>query len=328
VACFDKKSGGEAFFPPVLCSAPERNLTMNTIANLLKPKNARQRATRTQTVRHIVQLLFVAFIIYSAVVHNLATADATTASTDALCPFGGLETVWKYVTTGQFLPHTHASDIVLGLGLLIGVLLAGGAFCSWVCPFGAVQDFLTWVRKLVRLPELRVPDKLDRVLRYGRFLVLGLILYQTVTTVTLWFSTFDPYRTLFGLEWLFAYDPLLWLTYTILLVVLVASLFVERAWCRYACPLGGAISLLGNFSLLRIRRDAGACKDCAICEKECPVKLPVATSTTVSANCIGCLNCVETCPANGGAKGALEVRLQPTWLPGPKAQKPKVSNAR
>ena len=297
---------------------------MTTIANLLKPKTAGQRAARTQTVRHIVQLLFVAFIVYSAFIHNTSTTEGATASTDALCPFGGLETLWKYVTTGEFVSKTHLSNVVLGVGLLLGVVLAGGAFCSWVCPFGAVQDFLTWVRKKVRLPELRVPAKLDRVLRYGRFLVLGLILYQTISTVKLWFSTYDPYRTLFSLEWWFAFDPALWVSYAVLGVVLLASFFVERAWCRYACPLGGAISLLGNLSLLRIRRDAVICKDCAICEKECPVKLPVATSRAVSVNCVGCLNCVEACPA----KGALEVRLQPAWLPGPKSQEPEVSHAR
>jgi polyferredoxin len=298
-------------------------MTVNLSA-LLHPKNPRQRAAQTQALRHLAQFLFAAFIVYSAVVHNLATTDGATASIDALCPFGGLETAWRYLSTGQFVPKTHLSNLVLGLGLLIGVVLAGGAFCGWVCPFGAVQDFLTWARKKLRAPELRMPAKLDRVLRYGRFLVLGLILYKTVTTAKLMFSTVDPYRTLFSLEWLFAFDPVLWVSYTVLGVVLLASFFVERAWCRYACPLGGAISLLGNLSLFRIRRDAVVCKNCAVCETDCPVKLPVATSTAVSANCIGCLNCVETCPA----KGALEVRLQPAWLPAPKAQKPEVSDAR
>ena len=294
------------------------------LSALIHPKTPRQRVALTQALRHIVQFLFVAFIVYSAVVHNLATTDGATASTDALCPFGGLETVWQYLSTGQFVPKTHLSDVVLGLGLLIGVLLAGGAFCSWVCPFGAVQDFLTWARKKLHLPELRVPVKLDRVLRFGRFLVLGLILYKTITTVTLLFAAVDPYRTLFSLEWLFAFDPALWVSYAVLGGVLAASFFVERAWCRYACPLGGAISLLSNFSLFRIRRDAVVCKNCAVCETDCPVKLPVATSKVVSANCIGCLNCVDTCPANG----ALEVRLQPAWLPTPKSQTPEVSDAR
>ncbi|MGE5139182.1 MAG: 4Fe-4S binding protein, partial [Rudaea sp.] len=121
----------------------------------------------------------------------------------------------------------------------------------------------------------------------------------------------DPYKTLFGLGWLFEFNlASSWIPYTIAVVVLIASLFVERAWCRFACPLGGAISLLGNFSLLRIRRTGASCKSCAVCDRPCPVKLPVATADTISSNCIGCLACVDACPR----PGALQVQLAPAWL--------------
>jgi polyferredoxin len=99
----------------------------------------------------------------------------------------------------------------------------------------------------------------------------------------------------------------IWLAYLVVVVVLVGSLFVELGWCRYACPLGGAISLVGNFSLLRIRREGDSCKSCSLCERPCPVKLPVANADTISSNRIGCMACVDACPRHG----ALEVRLAP-----------------
>jgi len=282
----------------------------------LKPKTpAAARTFRmrwTEYLRHATQLGFAAFILYTSVAHGTAETDATTASIDALCPFGGLETVWRWlVTGGQYVSKTHLSNLVLGLGLLIGVLVSGGAFCGWVCPFGAMQDLMTWIRGKLRIQEIRVPEKLDRILRYGRFVVLAFVLIQTITLVKLWFADWDPYRTLFGLGWLFEFNlATSWGAYAVVIVIIVASLFVERAWCRYACPLGGAISLLGNLSFLRIRRNGEACKGCNICEKPCPVKLPVATATTISSDCIGCLACVEACPRHG----ALEVKLAPTWL--------------
>jgi polyferredoxin len=129
--------------------------------------------------------------------------------------------------------------------------------------------------------------------------------------VKLWFADVDPYRTIFSLGWLFEFNfEANWPAYLIALIIIAGSLLIERAWCRYLCPLGGAISLLGKFSFLRIRRAADACKGCAICERPCPVKLPVATMNTVSSDCIGCLNCVESCPRHG----ALEVQLKPAWL--------------
>jgi polyferredoxin len=254
--------------------------------------------------------------LYAAIVHNLATVDGATASIDALCPFGGIETLWRWLTSGgQFVPKTHLANLVLALGLISGVLAAGGAFCGWVCPFGAVQDGLTWARARLRLPELRVPARLDQVLRFGRYLVLGLILYQTINTGKLWFAGYDPYRTLFGLEWAFEFNPAEhWVAYLVTGVVLAASFLMERAWCRYLCPLGGLISFLGNFSLLRIRRNGASCKACGVCERPCPVKLNVATVNAISSNCIGCLACVQACPRHN----TLEVQLAPAWLPAPK----------
>ena len=161
-----------------------------------------------------------------------------------------------------------------------------------------------------------MPTKLDHVLRYGRYVVLAMVLIQTITLVKLWFADWDPYRTVFGLGWLFEFNLAeAWLAYAVAVVVIVASLFVERAWCRYACPLGGAISLLGNFSFLRIRRSGDECKSCNVCERPCPVKLPVATANTISSDCIGCLACVSACPR----PGALQVQIAPTWLDGIRA---------
>ncbi|MBI5878057.1 MAG: 4Fe-4S binding protein [Chloroflexi bacterium] len=272
----------------------------------------RKRMAWTQRIRHLTQAAFAAIILYFSVVHGLANIDGVVPSIDALCPFGGLETAWQFISTGgQYVSKTHLSNIVLLGGLALGVLLAGGAFCGWVCPFGAVQDLLTWVRGKLHIRPIEVSPRVDRILRFGRYLMLGLLIYQTIASVKLWFADWDPYRTLFGLGWLFEFNPVeSWFAYSVVIVVLGASLFVERAWCRYACPLGGAISLAGNLSLTRIRRETDACKVCNLCERPCPVKLPVATATQISSDCIGCLACVDACPRHG----ALEVRLRPAWI--------------
>jgi polyferredoxin len=289
---------------------------MATNSISLKPKVSakgyRKRIVWTQRSRRITQLVFAAFIIGMSIVHNLSAVDGVTPSIDALCPFGGIETLQRFISSGGlFIPKTHLSNIVLLIGLTVGVVLAGGAFCGWVCPFGALQDGLTWLRKKLHLKEIVVAPRADRVLRYGRYLVLVLILIQTVLTVKLWFADFDPYRTIFGLGWLFEFNlEANWPAYTIALLVIGGSFLIERAWCRYLCPLGGAISLFGKLSFLRIRRTGDSCRSCALCERPCPVKLPVATADTLSSNCIGCLECVAACPRHD----TLEVRLAPVWL--------------
>lgn len=267
---------------------------MSTSLKLIR-KNKR---SRTRLLRRLTQAAFGLFILVSSILHYTVTSRHM-ASIDAYCPFGGLETLWRWLSSGGlYLQMTHASNLVLGLGLLVGVLLTGGAFCGWVCPFGALQDLLDWVRHKLHLPELRLPARLDRVLTYGRYVSLAAILVGTITTVKLWFGQWDPYRTIFGLGWLFEFNLAEhWLAYAVALVVIVAALLIPRAWCRYACPLGGAIGLLGHFSLFRIRRVGGECKGCAICSTGCPVKIDVArVESTVPTSCIGCLDCVQACP--------------------------------
>jgi polyferredoxin len=282
---------------------------MATVA--ARPRRRRP-ISRTQLVRRIVQASFLGFIVFAALRHNLFE-EATSASIDALCPFGGVETLWTWITTGAFVPKTHPSNFVLLIGLLLATIASGAAFCGWICPFGTLQDALTWLRERARIPAIHVPQQLDRWLRYGRYVTLALILYMTISTVKLWFANYDPYRTIFGLGWIFEFNAVeQWPAYTIALAILGASFFIPRFWCKYTCPLGGALSLLSHVSLLRIRRTESACKGCALCARPCPVGIEVEKANPlVSTNCIGCLECVETCPRHG----ALEVAFMPKhWL--------------
>jgi polyferredoxin len=272
----------------------------------------------SRLLRRLTQAGFGLFIIVSSIRHYVVTTEHM-ASIDAYCPFGGFETLWRWATSGGlFVQMTHGSNLVLALGLIAGVILAGGAFCGWICPFGAFQDLLAWIRKVLHLPEVRVPARLDRILTYGRYVSLVVIIGATIASVKLWFAGWDPYRTIFGLGWIFEFNLAEhWLAYLVALVVTAVVLFIPRAWCRYACPLGGAISLLGNLSLLRIRRVESECSGCAVCNRACPVKIDVAHADgAVSADCIGCLECVEICPR----KAALGVTLGPAL---PKLLRPR-----
>ena len=268
--------------------------------------------------RLLVLTAFAGFILYIAVVHALAGEGSTntTASAEAFCPFGGLETIYKYITGGGvFVSHTHLSNLVVAIAVLITALLLRSAFCGWICPLGFIQDLLhsfsAWVqrrsvpiRKALRSLSQRgrpVWSTLDKYLRFMKYAVLAWAVTGAAVYGVMVFRDYDPWSALINIgEWTFT--PGL----VVLGLTLVGSLFVERPWCRYACPLGAASGLLGKFSPVYLKREADACTSCKICTKACPMGLQVHSATTItSVDCVGCLECLGVCPR----QGAMDVRL-------------------
>ena len=58
-------------------------------------------------------------------------------------------------------------------------------------------------------------------------------------------------------------------------VLLIASLFIRHAWCRYLCPYGALMGVVSLLSPFKIRRNAESCIDCGKCAKNCPSRIPV-----------------------------------------------------
>ena len=84
------------------------------------------------------------------------------------------------------------------------------------------------------------------------------------------------------------------------LVLVVASLFVSRAWCRYVCPWGYLMGLLHGVSRQRVEASQD-CVACGACNRVCRVDAIVEGRVQIK-ECQFCLACVDRCP-----KGALNV---------------------
>lgn len=253
-------------------------------------------------IRRVVQLFFFGLIALIAVNHTLVESGAGilflgNASLHALCPFGGVVTIYQFVTEGSFVQKIHESSFVLMVIGFIMALLFGPVFCGWVCPLGTVQEWFSAIGR--RLFKKRynhfIPEQLDSVLRYLRYLVLAWVLYMTAATGTLVFVNIDPYFALFNF-WTseVAIGGLI-----ILGITLLATLFIERPWCKYACPYGAVLGIFNLFRVFSIRREASTCKMCKVCDIHCPMNINVSSSTVVrNHQCISCLECTSEahCP--------------------------------
>lgn len=144
---------------------------------------------------------------------------------------------------------------------VVTTLIWGRLFCSSLCPFGAVQDFIS--RFTPKRWLLKVPQKWHDLGIYTKYAFLAFIIGAAlIANNVAVFQYFEPFGTLFflsGSAVLFA----------ILGAILLACVAVPRFYCRYVCPLGAALGVVSFISPRRIKR-VPQCQVCTVCEHACP----------------------------------------------------------
>jgi ferredoxin len=241
-------------------------------------------------------------LIGMTVLTFLHQRSAAYPSIDALDPFGGLETMMKYVAGGEFLKKIEPGNIVLfGAVVVLGIVLSR-FFCGWLCAFGALQGVFGALGKKIFRRRFTVPAKLDKVLRYAKYVALAAIVFLTWRAGELVIRPYDP---LAAYGHLAAGLSAVWAEFAVGLVLLVATLILsmlyERAFCKYLCPLGAFNAILSRVPLFRIKRVESTCISCSKCDRVCPMNIEVSKAQTVgSSECIACLECVTACPTKKG----------------------------
>lgn len=180
-------------------------------------------------------------------------------------------------------------------------VLVGRFFCGFFCSFGAVQDLL-WLgshRLRALFPGKRNLKKADRIFRFAKYAVLFyfiIFIWSGVTAVKtagLW-QVFGQYVS-FG-HWP-GLKPLLSVGGILLLVIFIGSLFVQRFFCRYFCPMGAIYSLISQASFLKIDKPRDGCGKCHLCTSKCPMGMDLTKKDRIAGGeCISCQKCVSWCP--------------------------------
>lgn len=238
------------------------------------------------------------FLVLVTVLTFLHARISGMPSIDALCPFGGLETIYKLIAGGEFLKRIFPSSlIILGGAVVLGILF-GRYFCGWLCALGAFQGLAGRIGKAIFKKRFTVPKIIDRPLRYLKYVILVLILYFTWRIGELVIRPYDPFAA-FG--HLTAGFEELWGEFAVGFLILVGSfilsIFYDRVFCKYLCPMGAFLGILSKIPLYRIKREDTTCTHCNICNKTCFMGIDVARPEAVkSAECINCLECVTACP--------------------------------
>lgn len=236
----------------------------------------------------------------------------------------------------------------LGLLTIVLTLVAGRAWCGWICPLGTLLDLAPSRRSRTDSRDLGTSW---RSIKYG--ILASVIVGGLAGSIT--FIVLDPITLLtramasvilpladdliHAIEMaLVEVQPLQdavisfdgWLRSALLpaqpdfvaantavgvlfVLVLAASVVRQRFWCRYLCPLGGLLGLISRVSLFRHRLDRDACVKCGRCARVCPTGALAAESAfqADSAECIACMACLTVCPTEAVAFPAQPISPAP-----------------
>lgn len=272
---------------------------------------------KVQRIRTGVQILFFMIVVLIVAGHSLEEAGITIplvggASLHAVCPFGGVVTLYELVTQGAFIQKIHESSMILAIAALVLAVAFGPVLCGWICPFGTFQRALASIGKRIfgKRYGTFIPKKVDSILRYLRYGVLIWVLIATAVSAKLIFADYDPYYALFN----FWTGEVAVTAFITLGIVILLSLFVERPFCRYACPYGALLGLTNTFRIFSLRRNAKSCISCGKCDAACPMAIEVSSAGTVrNHQCISCLKCTSeaACPVENTV--SLAVGQFPTY---------------
>ncbi len=171
-----------------------------------------------------------------------------------ICAIGSVQNVALALAGQDYAaPVTAIAFFALPLGV---ALFAGRAFCSGVCPHGALQD-------LVLLKPVKLPAWLDHGLSVLPFVYLGAGVLFAATGSAFIICQYDPFVPVFRMS-----GRTLMVATGIGLLLL--GMFVGRPYCRFLCPYGALLKIGAVLSNRRVRVTPDYCTQCRLCSASCP----------------------------------------------------------
>jgi len=208
-------------------------------------------------------------------------------------PLEGLESI----LTAKFFYMPSLVGMVVPVTL---ALLMGRVFCSWMCPIEFLSLLTDKILGLIPKwgKDLKYRKDLVRFAKYTLWFALVAELMVTMIIGYPMFVWWSP-PGLVGRETMFyVFYKHITIEAVIVVVVLLMNLITRRMFCRYFCPLGALLALIGKKRQLVIEYNASKCVGCKICDKRCPMGIKPSVGESQTVYCWNCAECVDACPTS------------------------------
>ncbi len=179
-----------------------------------------------------------------------------------VCSIGSIQNVTLAMFDGSYA--IPLSVIAFFLIPLVFTLFFGRTFCAGICPFGAMQD-------LVSFSPQKLGSRLNAILGLIPYLYLGLAMLYAATGTDFIICRYDPFVGIFRMNASFG-------MYVFAGTLLVSGIFIARPYCRFLCPYGVILNWFSRFSRRHITITPANCIQCRLCENSCPydaIDIPV-----------------------------------------------------
>lgn len=181
--------------------------------------------------------------------------------------------------------------VTLSIFTVLSLAIWGrGTFCGWLCPFGALQEFTAKAAQWLKVPQIRLKTRTDQQMKSVKYLVLAGILVSAFfsTDLTDRLVEVEPFKTAITLNFVRSWPFVVYAG-----GLLVASMFMYKFFCRYLCPFGAGLAVLGRFRQLDwIPRRKACGTPCQTCRYQCEYQAITPTGAIQYDECFQCMECV------------------------------------
>ncbi|MDL2357444.1 MAG: 4Fe-4S binding protein [Pseudomonadota bacterium] len=190
----------------------------------------------------------------------------------------------------EFLMFDPMTVLLWGFTALSLLAWGRGTFCGWLCPFGALQEVTGKLGQWLKLPQLRMRARSDARLKLVKYPLFAAIVVSALVAPELTdkLVELEPFKTAITLNFVRAWP---YVAYAAGLLVL--SMFVYKFFCRYLCPFGAALALIGRIRILDwIPRRAECGTPCQTCRHRCDYQAITPAGAISYDECFQCMDCV------------------------------------